>query len=217
MVTALTENRGNKTYQSRLIRWADIMLPFKYTTSHLAGSKIGIADYLSRSPKFEALLFSNYTEQFIVKAIESFDEENRMIYTPQKNLLDHGKVQLIHAHKKRTVYTQINFLFDVNLRKRLKSVMRTLEEDDNILYKNFNQSNHWYRTANLEATFDKDGPSPIQSTHPQEGTLSCDFYLSNLDYLKQILIPHVHIGNLRGEFFSQSKQYNQICNSPRNG
>ena len=52
IVTALTENRGNKTYQSRLTRWADRKLPFEYTISHIAGAKIGMADYLSRSPKF---------------------------------------------------------------------------------------------------------------------------------------------------------------------
>ena len=53
IVTALTENWGNKTYQSRLTRWADRMLPFEYTISHIAGAKIGMVDYLSRSPKFE--------------------------------------------------------------------------------------------------------------------------------------------------------------------
>ena len=44
IVTALTETRNNKTYQSRLTRWADRMLPFEYTFSHIAGAKIGMAD-----------------------------------------------------------------------------------------------------------------------------------------------------------------------------
>ena len=35
IVTALTENRGKKTYQSRLNRWADRMLPFEYTLQAL--------------------------------------------------------------------------------------------------------------------------------------------------------------------------------------
>ena len=30
------------------------MLPFEHKISHIAGAKIGMADYLSRSPKFEA-------------------------------------------------------------------------------------------------------------------------------------------------------------------
>ena len=50
------------------------MLPFEYTISHIAGAKIGMADYLSRSPKFEAPPTSKYDEQFVVKAIKNFDE-----------------------------------------------------------------------------------------------------------------------------------------------
>ena len=97
IVTALTENRGNKTYQSRLTRWADRMLPFEYTISHIAGAKIGMADYLSRSPKFEAPPPSKYDEQFVVKAIENFDEACRVINTPAPTK-EIEKIQLDKAH-----------------------------------------------------------------------------------------------------------------------
>ena len=97
IVTALTENRGNKTYQSRLTRWADRMLPFEYTISHIAGAKIGMADYLSRSPKFEAPPTSKYDEQFVVKAIENFDEACRVINTPAPTK-EIEKIQLVKAH-----------------------------------------------------------------------------------------------------------------------
>ena len=97
IVTALTENWGNKTYQSRLTRWADRMLPFEYTISHIAGAKIGMADYLSRSPKFEAPPTSKYDEQFVVKAIENFDEACRVINTPAPTK-EFEKIQLVKAH-----------------------------------------------------------------------------------------------------------------------
>ena len=73
------------------------MLPFDHTISQIAGAKIGMADYLSRSPRFEALLKSKYNEKFVVKTIENFDEACRVINTPATDK-EVGKVQLVKAH-----------------------------------------------------------------------------------------------------------------------
>ena len=51
LLTALNENRGNKTYQSRLTRWVDRSLPFNLNVEHIPGKNMGFADYLSRHPK----------------------------------------------------------------------------------------------------------------------------------------------------------------------
>ena len=51
LLTALKENRGNKTYQSRLTRWVDRLLPFNFNIEHIPGKQIGFADYFSRNPK----------------------------------------------------------------------------------------------------------------------------------------------------------------------
>ena len=40
--TALKENRGNKTYQSRLKRWVDRLLSFHFLVKHVPGKKHGI-------------------------------------------------------------------------------------------------------------------------------------------------------------------------------
>ena len=50
LLTALKENRGNKTYQSRLTRWVDRLLPFHVSVEHIPGKNMGFADYLSRIP-----------------------------------------------------------------------------------------------------------------------------------------------------------------------
>ena len=97
IVTALTGIGGNKTYQSRLTWWADSMLPFEYPISHIAGAKIGMADYLSRSPKFDAPPTSKYDDQFVVKTTENFDEACRVINTPATDK-EIGKAQLVKAH-----------------------------------------------------------------------------------------------------------------------
>ena len=53
-LTALKENRGNKTYQSRLTRWVDRLFPFHFAVEHVPGKNMGFADYLSRNPSGNA-------------------------------------------------------------------------------------------------------------------------------------------------------------------
>ena len=74
-----------------------------------------MADYLSRSPKFEAPLISKYDDQFVVKAIEKVDES--MINTLVSILLDYEKSQLFHAHQETNNLHQQKFIFNVNLAK----------------------------------------------------------------------------------------------------
>ena len=51
MLTALKEDRGNKTYQSRLTRWADRLLPFQFTVEHVPGkNKHGLCRLLKQKP-----------------------------------------------------------------------------------------------------------------------------------------------------------------------
>ena len=72
IISALKTNRGNKTYQSRLTRWADRLLPFDFDIFHISGCKLGIVDYLSRFPTFEAPRPSSFDEQYVVKCISRF-------------------------------------------------------------------------------------------------------------------------------------------------
>ena len=44
LLSALRNNRANKTYQSRLVRWVDKLLPFDFEVEHLAGSEMGMTD-----------------------------------------------------------------------------------------------------------------------------------------------------------------------------
>ena len=48
IISALSENyNNNKSYQSRLARWADRLLPFDFEIIHVPGVTLGIVDYLS--------------------------------------------------------------------------------------------------------------------------------------------------------------------------
>ena len=50
----MKENRSNKSYNSRLTRWTDHLLRFKFNIEHLPGTKMGLVDYNSRYPSQKA-------------------------------------------------------------------------------------------------------------------------------------------------------------------
>ena len=196
------------------------MLPFEYTISHIAGAKIGMTDYLSRSPKFEAPPASKYDKQFVVKTIENFDKACSVINTPATDK-EMGKVQLLKTHLDKNRTNTKKLIFDVNASERKYLASGAPEGGVDNPSKKFIQSEHRIRTAKFDKTFDIDGSSFIQSKLdmqmyilPREGALSCDFYISQLDQLMQIYIPHVHIGILRRKNFNQSNQDMQMYNSP---
>ena len=54
IISAFEEHRGNKPYQSRLTRWAGRFLPFDDDIRHVPGATLGMADYLSQNPTFDA-------------------------------------------------------------------------------------------------------------------------------------------------------------------
>ena len=72
IISGLKTNRGSKTHQTRLTRWADRLLPFDFVIFHISGCKLGIVDYLPRFPTFEAPRPSSFDEQYVVKCISRF-------------------------------------------------------------------------------------------------------------------------------------------------
>ena len=74
IISALYENYNNKSYQSRLARWADRFLPFDFEVILVPGVTLGIVDYLSRYPTFPAPELSRYDELFVVKSFEAFHQ-----------------------------------------------------------------------------------------------------------------------------------------------
>ena len=59
LTSALGENKSNKTYQSRLTRWVDRILPYQFKA-------MGMVDYLSREPNGEPLPESYLDKKFVV-------------------------------------------------------------------------------------------------------------------------------------------------------
>ena len=74
LLSALSQNHGNKTYHSRLIRWVDRLLPFNFTIKHLAGKDMGFTDLISRIPSGKALPISPYDKEFVVANINKVNK-----------------------------------------------------------------------------------------------------------------------------------------------
>ena len=71
LISALQDRKHNKTYQSRLTRWLDRLLPFDFDIKHIPGSKMGLVDILSRNPSGVAPHVDQDDEQLVVAKIDN--------------------------------------------------------------------------------------------------------------------------------------------------
>ena len=74
LTSALDGNKSNKTYQSRLTRWVDRLLPYQFKIVHIPGRDMGIVDYLSRDPSNDPWPESEFDKKFALATINSFHE-----------------------------------------------------------------------------------------------------------------------------------------------
>ena len=78
----LKEHRSNKSYNSRLSRWIDRLLPYNFTIEH---AKMGLVDYISRNPFARAEKISTYDEHFVVATVSKIrDSMKSLIINKQK-------------------------------------------------------------------------------------------------------------------------------------
>ena len=74
------EHRSNKSYNSRLTRWIDRLLPFDFNIEHIPGAKMGLVDYISRQPNQKAKVTNKYDEEFAVATVTRFRDAIAAIY-----------------------------------------------------------------------------------------------------------------------------------------
>ena len=78
LISALSPSERSKTSQSRLTRWIEKLIPFHFDIK-LAGSKMGLLDYMSRNPVGLPIPLSEYDEEIVVAAINTFINNLEMI------------------------------------------------------------------------------------------------------------------------------------------
>ena len=84
LLSILKEHRSNKSYNSRLSRWIDRLLPYNFTIEHMPGAEMGLVDYISRNPFARAKKISTYDEHFVVATISKIrDSMKHLIINKQ--------------------------------------------------------------------------------------------------------------------------------------
>ena len=69
LLSVLKSHRSNKSYNSRLKRWIDRLLPFYFNIEHIPGTIMGLVDYILRQPSQKAKSITQYDEEFMVATI----------------------------------------------------------------------------------------------------------------------------------------------------
>ena len=76
----MKEHRSNKSYNSRLTRWVDRLLPFDLNIEHIPGAKTGLVDYISRQPNREAKFTNKDDEELAIATITCIRDAITAIY-----------------------------------------------------------------------------------------------------------------------------------------
>ena len=104
------ENRGNKTYQSRLTRWVDRLLPFKFNLEHIPVKNMGFANYLSPHPKNKPPPPLEDDTKYIINFINDF------IFGLTKNSIENTSANRTLADKYQPIKKAANIYPQANNR-----------------------------------------------------------------------------------------------------
>ena len=85
LLSILKEHRSNKSYNSRLSRWIDRLLPYNFTIEHMPGAKMGLVDYISRNQFARAKKINTYDEHFVVATISKIRDSMKHLITNKQN------------------------------------------------------------------------------------------------------------------------------------
>ena len=100
LLSIMKEHRSNKSYNSRLTRWIDRILPFDFNIEHKPGAKMWLVYYISRHPNQKAKVTNKYDEEFAVATITRIRDGIAAIYvnTTQQNIVNHSTFAASIAH-----------------------------------------------------------------------------------------------------------------------
>ena len=113
LLSIMKENRSNKSYNSRLTRWIDRLVPFQFDIEHLPGARMGLVNYISRHPIQKAKKVSAYDEGYIVAKL-------KLIFASITSLDSNKTLPASHLHqllKTRDPALQITPKIEANNRR----------------------------------------------------------------------------------------------------
>ena len=110
LLSILKEHRSNKSYNSRLSRWVERLLPYQFSIEHLPGAKMCLVDYISRNAYQPVKSVSKYDEEFLVATLSSILIHNDAQLLQQKHNLTANSLHKLYIdidgeHKNSTTIT----------------------------------------------------------------------------------------------------------------
>ena len=91
LLSVLKSHRSNKSYNSRLTRWIDRLLPFDFNIEHIPGTRMGSVDYISRQPNQKAKSITQYDEEFMVATISRIRDAITSFFRHSNKILFHKR------------------------------------------------------------------------------------------------------------------------------
>ena len=105
LLSVLKSHRSNKSYNSRLTRWIDRLLPLDFNIEHIPVTGMGLVDYISRQPNQKSKSVTQYDEEFMVATISRIRDAITSLFSHSNKIPFHkrpisGKNKL-QVHKTR--------------------------------------------------------------------------------------------------------------------
>ena len=108
LLSVLKSHRSNKSYNSKLTRWIDRLLPFDFNIEHIPGTRMGLVDYISRQPNQKAKSITQYDEEFMVAAISRIRDAITSLFS-HSNKIPFNKRHTNSKNKLQVYKTHVHF------------------------------------------------------------------------------------------------------------
>ena len=149
LLSIMRENRFNKSYNTRLTRWVDLLIPFDFSIDHLPGSKMGLVDYISRDSQQKAVNISAYDEQFIVAKMDVIKRGAKRFLLNTENYVDFAARNSLKKRASNNQNSSNNLCSEFAPRNPEYSTITNNDNSINKLTPNNLDSNTKIETANI--------------------------------------------------------------------
>ena len=107
LLSVLKSHRSNKSYNSRLTRWIDRLLPFDFNIEHIPGTRMGLVDYISRQTNQRAKSITQYDEEFMVATISRICDAIKSLFS-HSNKIPFHKRHINNKYKSQVHKTRVH-------------------------------------------------------------------------------------------------------------
>ena len=142
LLSALKNNRGNKTYQSRLSRWVDRLIPFNFTIERIPGKNMGFEDYLSRNPSGKSSPENEDNEKLVINTIHEIKHAwSKHTLNPSGMVKPTGNHNQ-SAERKQLEHNDVTHAKENTLNEQHAFCLNTAKNKSHLTQQNFNPFNN---------------------------------------------------------------------------